>query len=81
MRWWQPFDKIRIDISIQRRFGYNGTAEVEYDQEELLYVNPITSRHSNILVVGGGVIGLACAYYLARSGRSVRLIERETNRH
>ena len=37
-----------------------------------------TSNHSDILVVGGGVIGLACAYYLARSGRSVRIIEQES---
>lgn len=27
------------------------------------------------IVVGGGVIGAACAYYLAKSGRRVRLIE------
>ena len=36
------------------------------------------SSNSDILVVGGGVIGLACAYYLARSGRSVRIIEQES---
>ncbi|MCB2145343.1 MAG: FAD-dependent oxidoreductase [Deltaproteobacteria bacterium] len=36
------------------------------------------SRHSDILVAGGGVIGLACAYYLARAGQSVRIIEQES---
>ncbi len=41
-------------------------------------MNDDRSRHSDILVVGGGVIGLACAYYLSQSGRSVRIIERET---
>lgn len=29
-----------------------------------------------MLIVGGGVIGCACAYYLARQGLSVRLVER-----
>jgi D-amino-acid dehydrogenase len=41
-------------------------------------VNTGTHNHTDILVVGGGVIGLACAYYLNRSGRSVRIIEQET---
>ena len=41
-------------------------------------VNHQKSFHSDILVVGGGVIGLACAYYLARAGQSVRIIEQET---
>ncbi|MEE4111413.1 MAG: FAD-dependent oxidoreductase, partial [Desulfobacteraceae bacterium] len=40
-------------------------------------MNTSTSGHSDILVVGGGVIGLACAYYLARAGQSVRIIEQE----
>ena len=29
------------------------------------------------LVVGGGVIGLACAHYLNKAGHSVRLIEQD----
>ena len=41
-------------------------------------MNTSTSGHSDILVVGGGVIGLACAYYLARAGQSVRIIEQES---
>lgn len=40
-------------------------------------LNPDSSHHSDILVVGGGVIGLACAYYLIRSGHSVRILERD----
>jgi D-amino-acid dehydrogenase len=31
--------------------------------------------HSDVLVIGGGVIGLACAHYLSRAGRSVRILE------
>jgi D-amino-acid dehydrogenase len=34
-------------------------------------------RHSDILVVGGGVIGVACAYYLVKAGKNVRIIEQE----
>jgi D-amino-acid dehydrogenase len=35
-------------------------------------------RHSEVVVVGGGIIGLACAYYLNRAGREVCLIEKAT---
>jgi D-amino-acid dehydrogenase len=31
--------------------------------------------HSDVLVVGGGVVGLACAHYLAQAGRRVRVLE------
>jgi D-amino-acid dehydrogenase len=34
--------------------------------------------HSDVLIIGGGAIGLACAYYLAKSGCSVGIIEKET---
>ena len=34
------------------------------------------SQGDDVLVVGGGVIGLACAHYLIRAGRSVRVIDR-----
>jgi D-amino-acid dehydrogenase len=31
--------------------------------------------HSDVLVVGGGVVGLACAHYLAQAGRRVRVLD------
>ncbi len=34
-------------------------------------------RHSDVIVVGGGVIGSAVAYFLAREGASVLLLERD----
>lgn len=36
---------------------------------------PTTS--SDVLIIGGGIVGTACAYFLSRAGCSVRLIERE----
>ena len=36
----------------------------------------MAERASDVLIVGGGVIGLACAWYLLRAGRSVTLLER-----
>jgi D-amino-acid dehydrogenase len=34
-------------------------------------------KHSEVLIVGGGIIGLACAYYLAREGYQVRIVEQD----
>lgn len=36
------------------------------------------ASRSDVLVLGGGVIGLACAYYLLRSGATVRILEQGT---
>ncbi|MES2792062.1 MAG: FAD-dependent oxidoreductase [Planctomycetota bacterium] len=33
-------------------------------------------QHRRVVIVGGGVIGAACAYFLARDGRQVTIIER-----
>jgi D-amino-acid dehydrogenase len=38
----------------------------------------IRMNRSDILIVGGGAVGLACAHYLAQAGRTVRIIERDT---
>jgi D-amino-acid dehydrogenase len=37
----------------------------------------MSGRSSDVLIVGGGVVGLACAWYLLRAGRSVVVLERE----
>jgi D-amino-acid dehydrogenase len=34
--------------------------------------------HTDVLIIGGGVIGLSCAYYLMKAGRHVRIIERDS---
>jgi D-amino-acid dehydrogenase len=36
------------------------------------------SIQDDVVVIGGGVVGLACAHYLVKAGRQVRVIERET---
>jgi D-amino-acid dehydrogenase len=38
----------------------------------------MNSKHSDILILGGGVIGLSCALQLLRAGRGVRLLEQNT---
>src|SRR5512147_534650 len=45
-------------------------AEVSNEGGEMDY-----RAHSDVLVIGGGVIGMACAHYLSQAGRSVRIIE------
>jgi len=35
----------------------------------------MTDEKSQVLIIGGGVIGAACAYYLAKSGRQVTIVE------
>jgi D-amino-acid dehydrogenase len=35
----------------------------------------LTARESDALVIGGGIIGLVCAYFLLECGRSVRILE------
>jgi glycine oxidase len=34
------------------------------------------SKHPDVVVVGGGIIGLSCAYFLARDGLSVEVLDR-----
>ena len=36
----------------------------------------MSANKSDVLILGGGVVGLACAHYLLQAGRSVRIIER-----
>ena len=38
----------------------------------------MTSRKADVLILGGGVIGLACALHLLREGRSVTVLEQGT---
>ena len=35
----------------------------------------MNSHKTDVLILGGGVIGLSCAYYLLKAGRSVRVID------
>jgi D-amino-acid dehydrogenase len=36
----------------------------------------MSEREADVLILGGGVIGLACAHYLLQAGRSVRVLEK-----
>src|SRR4029077_2799034 len=37
-----------------------------------------TDGNGRVVVIGGGVIGAACAYYLAKDGRQVTVLERNS---
>ncbi|MFN8224269.1 MAG: FAD-dependent oxidoreductase [Gaiellales bacterium] len=37
-----------------------------------------TATREDVVVIGGGAVGVCCAYFLARAGHSVLLLERET---
>jgi D-amino-acid dehydrogenase len=36
------------------------------------------SRKRDVLILGGGIVGLACAYYLLKAGRGVTILEQNT---
>ena len=38
---------------------------------------PLETKSHDLAVVGGGIVGLACAWYAARRGMSVVLLERD----
>ena len=38
----------------------------------------MSNNKSDVLILGGGIIGLACAYYLLKSGRGVTILEQNT---
>jgi glycine oxidase len=38
--------------------------------------NPRMSKHPDVAIVGGGIIGLTCAYFLAKEGLSVSVFDR-----
>ncbi len=39
---------------------------------------PTNRKTCDVLILGGGVIGLACAHYLLKAGRGVTIIEQNT---
>ena len=38
---------------------------------------PVPDRDNDILIVGGGVIGLCCGWYLSQAGRTVTILDRD----
>jgi D-amino-acid dehydrogenase len=42
------------------------------------YNGPMDASRSDVLILGGGVVGLACALYLLQRGASVRVLEQGT---
>jgi len=67
----------RTDASHARRAGKTSVARVS--GRSTMQPDDSAARapgaSADVLIIGGGVIGLACAYELQRAGRQVRLIE------
>ena len=38
----------------------------------------MSPNNDDVLILGGGVIGLSCALFLLEQGRSVRILEKDT---
>lgn len=55
---------------------YGGEAPAPYDQVPPEVDSPMARRTHDVVVVGGGIVGLACAYYLARAGAETVVVER-----
>ena len=41
---------------------------------------PVPDRDHDILIIGGGVIGLCCGWYLSQAGRTVTILDRDPTR-
>ncbi|MBO09555.1 MAG: FAD-dependent oxidoreductase [Planctomycetaceae bacterium] len=41
---------------------------------------PVPDRDHDILIIGGGVIGLCCGWYLSQAGRTVTILDRDPSR-
>ena len=49
---------------------------MDVGRPRLTYNGVMTTADADVLILGGGVIGLACAHYLLEAGRSVRVLDR-----
>jgi D-amino-acid dehydrogenase len=62
-----------------------GSAPAQHEFQILIFVRPKSLGSlpvsKSILIIGGGVIGLCTAYYCARRGHRVTLLDRETAGH
>src|SRR5437660_11968353 len=54
--------------------GYAATAGRRQAQPRAY--NDGMSKHPDVAIVGGGIIGLTCAYFLARAGFAVEVLDR-----
>jgi glycine oxidase len=52
--------------------NFSDTHGIAHDRE----YNTFMATHPDVLIVGGGVIGLTTAYYLSRAGKSVEVLDR-----
>ena len=63
-----PSLTLRVSVSHKRA--------IRSEANSTLYYKSLMGEHADVLVVGGGVIGLTAAYFLARAGVRVDLVDK-----
>ena len=66
-------------MALSRRFGFTTfSGRMEHLRSTRNHVHPPNDRQTmRVRILGGGVIGLCCAYYLRKEGYEVTVIDRD----
>jgi glycine oxidase len=69
--------RIPASVSFGVKSGVTGNSGPPEVQDRLLPYNTGMANHPDVTIIGGGIIGLTAAYFLAKCGRQVEVIDRQ----